>query len=114
MKYGSRITTLIGLPESCASAAMRSTRRSACARVIRRATGYTSLSSSVISTRHVPSGSSRMACDQVMAALVATLARFAERIDAVSKEPLAAGAVQILEVGPRHDHAVQQLLHLVG
>src|SRR5438309_2779265 len=106
------MTTLIGRPESRASAAMRCTSRSAWVCVSWRATGKTSPSSSVISTRRVPSASSMMACDHVMR-LIPALAFLAVDVDAVSKQPLAAGAVQVLEIGPRHDHAVEQLFHLV-
>src|SRR6266851_679165 len=128
MKYGSRITTLIGLRDVRDSSAMRWIRRSACPRVTWRATGKTSPSSSVTSTRQVPSGSSRTACDQFPESpcirpgawlrrpsgrLVAPPVVFAVRVDAMAEEPFAARAMQILEIGPGHDHAVQQLLELV-
>src|SRR6266852_6796047 len=128
IKYGSRITTWVGLRDVRDSSAMRWIRRSACPRVTWRATGKTSPSSSVTSTRQVPSGSSRTTCDQFPESpcirlrawlrrpsgrLITTPVVFAVRVDAVAEEPFTAGSMQILEIGPGHDHAVQQLLELV-
>ena len=63
-----------------------------------------------------------MPCDQLVDApcmsdqldwLVAPAVVFAVRVDAVAEEPFTAGAMQILEVGSRHDHTMQQFLELI-
>jgi hypothetical protein len=42
-----------------------------------------------------------------------SLTAVGDRIDAVPEQPLSARAMQIPQVRPRDDHAVQELFHLV-
>src|SRR5215207_8744283 len=115
MKCGSRITTLMGFRSRRASSTMRTTSFSAWPRLSWRAIGQCSPSSSTISSRHAPSPSCSIEYDQPVGsactASVPSRPRLAEGVDAVPKQPLAAGAMQILQVRSRDDHAVQQLLH---